>query len=89
MVRYERETDRYFVIDALSRVPLEGPFARLDFAVGIANSMACKNGGGVWRESIDQNGVVSGPPELITAQQRRFAATTDERGDDSDENQPR
>ena len=83
LVRYERETDRYFIIDAATRVLLEGPFVRLDFAVGIANSMAYNRDRTVWRESIDQNGAVREPPTLITPRPTRaglpeHVETTDE-----------
>lgn len=90
LIRYERETDRYFIIDAVTRVPVAGPFSRLEFAVGIANSMAYKTAASVWREHVDQHGVVAAPPQLLTPYQRPLASsnsTTEDTADDEEQPQ--
>jgi hypothetical protein len=73
LVRYERETDRYYVIDATTRHFIAGPFARLDVTVGVANSLAFKRNASVWRESIDAHGTVWASPELVTPAPKKGA----------------
>jgi hypothetical protein len=60
---------RYVIVDAISGVEIEGPFDRIEYAIGMAQSLAVKRGGSVWRENTDERGASFGPPQLITTRQ--------------------